>query len=515
MQKSMLVDASGNPFYQSQGGTYYSAATRSHKRAKNLRGNHGGPNKALAGSLRTIQDRSKDAHRNNGLIRNGIEKLVSNEVGIGIKPRPEVEDSLRIEIMELWENFVETCSHDSDLGFYGMQEQAVRSRRACGEIFWRYRFRKTSDKYSTPFTLQALDSVYCPTNYSTVKGREEVKNGIATNRSGKITAYYMHRTNPSEPSNLLQPREDYVRVPANRIIHHFIPTWPGQLRGEPDTVAALIRATTLESYDDAELIRKETRAPFTGAVTMDSTGDDWEFNPITGEPMHEDSISGALSGDVEAGTLMQMMPGEKVEMFSGDDGGNNYESYMRMQHIQIAASLAGLPVELLTGNYKDITDRSLRAVFNQFYRYIEQIQAHYTVRQLCRRVYEMFLDMHVLRGNLNIPDYVENRHKYVKCRWVPHAWPYLHPEQDIRATVMAIDADLESHDEATIRRGRDPDKVSTQNAEAEARTIKAREKAGLTKDKKMKVLPGIFSEEETQSQEQQQEQPLEEQTNAD
>lgn len=476
-----------NPFVAS-GRSHYESATRRDKRTKNWYAPPAGMNSILAGSLRALQDRSRAAHRNSPYIRNGIEKLVSNEVGTGIRPYPEVEsDDLRDEIRELWEDWTGECDADGNLNFYGFQEQVVRARRLSGEVFIRFRPRRIEDGMSVPLQLQALDSVYCPVDLSRkLDGGRQIKNGKLMNALGRVSAYYMYRSHPYEIDHFDFNLGDYAQIPANLVIHHFVPTHPGQLRGEPDAAASLLRDKTLQSYDDAELIRKETRAPFTGILTRNiESEEEWRYDPITGEPLASDE-DGDPTMKVTAGTILQGLPGDQFELFKSDEGSSNYEPYMMQQLASVAAGLSGIPMEIMTGRYKDVNDRLVRAILNEFHRSIEMVQDHYTIYQVCRRTYHQFMDMAVLTGALegvSIEDYRQNRRKYLRCRWLPHAWPYVHPEQDINATIKAIDNDLDSRDDAILRRGRDPVRVTESNAKSDARIRRQRVENQLPAEK--------------------------------
>lgn len=482
MEQSKIVGMDGKPFVIGDNGrTFYDSATLSKKRSKRWFSPATGPNSALKSNLRTIRSRSQAAYRNSPIINNGIEKLVSNEIGLGIRPYPQIDnEELREQIVELWEQWGDECDADGVLNIYGLQEQMCRARRTAGEVFSRFRFRRPEDGLSVPLQLQVIEADFCPHDLSRIADNgNEVKSGIEFNRIGQRRAYWMHTHHPYEAELLRTFVTDYVQIPAQNIIHHYIPTRPGQLRGEPDVTQSLLKSHTLESYDDAELLRKETRAPFTGAIYREmTTEDDHKFDPISGQPLDPDEAD-MPAMNVESGSMLELLPGEKIELFDGDQGDPIYQAYMRQQLIAIAAGLSGIPYEILTGDYKDVNDRLIRAIMNQFYRQIEMIQDHYTIFQVCKRIWAMFMDMAVLSGALVIPDYGRNRRKYLKCDWQPTAWPYVHPEQDINAAVKAIEANLDSVDDVLMRRGKDPRKVARNQARAEQRVIKERTEHGL------------------------------------
>ncbi|UYM16257.1 phage portal protein [Endozoicomonas euniceicola] len=80
---------------------------------------------------------------------------------------------------------------------------------------------------------------------------------------------------------------------------------------------------------------------------------------------------------------------------------------MRQQLMAVATGI-GLPFELLTGDMKGVSDRALRLIINEFRRRIQQIQHNQIVFQLCRPVWQRWMDLAVVSGALTVPDYAFN-----------------------------------------------------------------------------------------------------------
>lgn len=259
-----------------------------------------------------------------------------------------------------------------------------------------------------------------------------------------------------------------VRVPASMVIHHYLPTRPGQIRGEPDSIQALLKAYTFDSYDDAELTRKQTRAPYTGFLGREAYDEtDYLYDPFTGALKNEDS-SGVVQIAAEPGTVLTGLPGEALTLFDGDDTGQGYADFMRQQLLGIAAGL-GLPYELLTGDWSKVNDRLVRAILNEYRREIEACQDQLTTYQICNGVWSWWFDAAVASGKLVIPGYAKNREEVQAVEWRPQAWPYVSPESDVKAKIKAIDADLSSLDAEVAKTGWDAEDIQKQNVEAQKR----------------------------------------------
>src|SRR5690606_15779858 len=126
--------------------------------------------------------------------------------------------------------------------------------------------------------------------------------------------------------------------------------------------------------------------------------------------------------------------------------GDTYVDFMRQQLMASAAGIE-LPYELLTGDMADISDRVLRVLLNEFRRRIEQLQFGVYVFQLCRPVRAAWLDAAWLAGAIQLPDYQAKRRDYLRTRWVPQGWAYMHPVQDVQGKLLEIKGGLASRSE--------------------------------------------------------------------
>jgi lambda family phage portal protein len=435
----------------------YDAASQG-RRLKDWAPGSPGPTRAVVGQMSTVRARSRDAGRNNGWIANGVRNWVSNEVGAGIKPRSKAPDAaFAAEANRLWEEeFAPVADYDETLDAYGLMALAVRSRKEAGEVFVRIRHLGLHSGAPVPVQFQLIESEQVPHTHSMQYGESEIVAGVEFDGAGRRLQYWMYRRHPCD----LSPNGmELVPVPASEVIHHFAPLRPGQVRGVAETVQALIKARDFDEYDDAELTRKKTRANYTGAITRQSYDDsDFQFDPFTGEPLEGGA---APMVNIEPGTFPALLPGEEIKLFDADQGGA-YGEFMRQQLMGVAASL-GIPYELLSGDMRNVNDRILRALLNEYRRLIEQAQWLYTIPQLCQRMWEAFIDAAVLAGRLKARDYATRRSAYLACDWRPHAWRYLHPVQDAQGELMLIKGGLSSRAAAAAERGYDVEDIDRQN----------------------------------------------------
>ena len=432
-----------------------------------------GINSNLNGALPQLRNRSRAGHRNMPLIRSAIEKKVTNEIGIGITPRAKTDNAeLNKRINALWDQSSEQFDPEGLLDIYGMQAQIARARRLSGECFIRVRYRSSASGLVVPIQFQVLEADFVPLDYNdNLSNGNRIIAGIEFNRRGQRVAYHMHREHPGEMYNYTASLANLIRVPASEVAHHFNPLHPRQIRGEPDSAAGLVKAITFDSYDDAELTRKQTRAPYTGSIYRDefdaNDEDNWLFDPISGEA-YEDTGGAFGNAQVEAGTMLELRPGEKIDLFKGDDTGQGYTDFMRWQSL-MQASAQELPYELLTGDWEKVNDRLVRAILNEFRRKIQMDQWHLMIPQVLKFVRKHWLNRAVLAGAISLPGYANRMTQYHQHTWCPHGWPYINPNIDIEAKINAIDADLLAHEDAVAEQGEDLTDIQDRNKKARER----------------------------------------------
>ena len=420
-------------------------------------------------ALPALRKRSKAAVRNNPWAASGIGKRVSSLIGSGITPRAQIKDAaLRSAINELWSDWTDESDADNLTDFYGQQALIARMVEESGECFVRLRRRRTEDGLVVPLQLQILPPEFVPLDRNFVTRRGNVvRTGIEFDPLGRRVAYWMWRNHPGDARAMGTSYNTLSRIPASEVLHIFEPLEGGQLRGIPRLAPVLLRLKSLDSYDDAVLFRQEVSNLFAGFITKPRSEGQEPIDPLTGKPIKADTDGTPLAA-MEPGTMQELMEGEEVTFSDPPSAGDTYVEFMRQQLMAAAAGIE-LPYELLTGDMTDISDRVLRVLLNEFRRRIEQLQFSVYVYQLCRPVRAAWLDTAWLSGAIDLPDYSSKRRDYLRTRWVPQGWAYMHPVQDVQGKLLEIKGGLASRSEHALRGGYDAEVIDQENADDNAR----------------------------------------------
>lgn len=477
-----IVDTGGRPLRQMSRTTHNVAASRG-KRSTVMSGKSSGPNTAVNPELPTVRNRARDAVRNSPYIGNALRALVKHEIGTGISCKFLVEDeSIQKQLADAWKESLPNMYSDGIGHFYAGQRLGSRGRNESGEVFLRRRRRTARTMTGVPMQIQLLESDLLDTTYNVeLTNNNYVRAGIELNSRGDRVAYHFFKEHPNDLRGSFSSNAERVRILAKDVVHHYIPMRPGQLRGMPIHASALFKNANLEAYDDYELERKKNHASFTGTIEREARYDSKgiQIDPLTGD--YFDADQEIPDVNFTAGVITQLGDGETLKLFDAEKGGEFYADYMRQQLMAISSSF-GVPYELVTGDWKEVNDRILRAILNDFQREVEAIQEIYLITQLCQSTLAWWMDAGVLSGRLNLPDYATRRAEYLNVDWRPQGWAYVHPLQDAQAAKLRIETDLSTHEKEARKHNVDSESALEENVEHMAK------KQTLMKEKGVEIV---------------------------
>lgn len=460
----------------------YDAAGGSGRRSRSWRVGSWGPNAAITYALDELRRKSRDQARKNPYAGAAIDRLVDNIVGTGIVPRSiaarsvaglSPEDAARIEAEDaafrdhLQRLFLAWTDEADSIGaydFYGLQALAVTGMVEGGETFTRLRTRLPSDGLTVPFQLQVLEGDHC--DHLKTDGTSRIRQGIQFSEIGRRTGYWLRREHPGDGSITGRGFEE-VLVPASDICHLYRARRPGQDRGEPWLARALRTLYELDQYLDAELVRKKNAARLVAFVkkTLDADDEELPGAGVLGSGPAEDDGIGVV--EMEPGTVQVLAEGEDVTMSDPADVGPTFEPFVREAKRGVAAAV-GLLYEALSGDYSQLNDRTLRAALNDFRRAVERWQHHLVVHQWCRPIWRRWIDLALLAGALRLPEGMTHQQAYA-VEWVPQAWPYIHPVQDVEGRQKEVQAGFTTRTRIVAQGGYDAERVDAENASDNAR----------------------------------------------
>lgn len=432
-----------------------------------------GPNVALVG-LETLRSRAYDSARNDWASESGAQKWATALIGIGITPRFKRITNLnrRKEITDLFVAHSRMIDADCVLDFFGQQTLVVRSWFVGGEVFARRRSRFLDEGLPLPFQVQLLEADMCPLldtdSFEGLPLTNKIRSGIEINKRGKRVAYWFYKEHPNDASSGIINTDSsaYIRVAASEVTHVFEQKRPGQMRGVSELAVILARLRETGDYEDAVLTRQKIANLFVAFIkrTLPSMDpNDPVFGALTGAaaqfaqpatPVGDDAAAGQPLLPMSPGLMQELEDGQSVEFANPPEAGTNYSDYLRTQTLGTSAAL-GLPYELHSGDIREVSDRTLRVIINEFRRLAQQRQWQMVIPMFCQRVIDWFADAAFITGAIT-----QEELPLIKlCEHSPHGWEYIHPVQDPQGKKIEVDAGFRSRSSVIGERGDDADQV--------------------------------------------------------
>ncbi|MDO8606859.1 MAG: phage portal protein, partial [Phaeospirillum sp.] len=168
-----------------------------------------------------------------------------------------------------------------------------------------------------------------------------------------------------------------------------------------------------------ELERKKIAAMYAMFVISPAPADVIDMVPA-------DDGSGDRIVEVQPGQVVPLEPGEQIQTSAPADVGGSYEPFEYRTLLQISAA-TGIPYAYLSNDMLKANYSNSRMALLEFRRRVEAWQHSVMVHQMCRVVWQRWMDVAVLSGALDIPGYERNRASFIACSWLPPKWDWVDP----------------------------------------------------------------------------------------
>lgn len=409
------------------------------------------------GGIAVLRARSRELVRNNPHARKAIASLVNNCVGNGIQIRAKTQDEgLNKRINKLfYGEFAKRCDVEGHYHLAGLQKVAMRAFFEGGEAVLLRRPQPSSSGLKVPVQYQVVEGDFIDHNKNLLLddgGR--IVQGVETGRDNRRRAYWMFSDHPGDAPFIRYGSLTAQRVPADGVIHLYEKERPGQTRGVAWLYAAMVKLKELETYEEAELVRKRLEACFAGFVVNPEAMAD----PATGEVQVTPGITD-LSGNkveaVEPGMLTYLRGGSDIK-FASPTAAPGYADYKRSQLHSVSAG-ALITYELLTGDLSHVNYSSIRAGMLEYRRLMSALQWSTVIPVMLEPVWRDFIDFAVAAGELPADTPYD-------ATYAPPVFESVDPLKDNLAAQMAVRSLFQSQPDAIAEQGYDPDEVLEEQA---------------------------------------------------
>lgn len=336
----------------------------------------------------------------------------------------------------------ENCTVEKKISFDESLSLAVGNWAPDGEIL--IRLYRGPAMGPMGFRIQILDADLLDENWNRTT-EPVIKRGVEYDQFGAPVAYHLWTKHPQDASM----ERERVRVPAEDIIHAFIPTRPGQGRGIPHGAAVMLTMDMLSAYLENELVASRIESAKMGAIE-----DADPANPTTRSP---DAGPAQIPASADPGALMDLRgTGAKLSLWDPQHPNSASPEFTKLMSRMIAIGL-GTSYPSLTGDYSDTTYSSSKIGLRPEQDHWARLQG-FIVVHVCDRIYREGLKMALLNQQLRgINDYDIKR--WTTVCWQPRGFQSPDPLKDIQADLIEVAAGVKTLTMVAAERGRDLEEV--------------------------------------------------------
>ena len=448
------------------------------------------------GRLRTL---SRDAYRNQPLVKGGIDTIRYNVIGGGLvlqsQPNNEIlgiseeeasnwAKDVEFKFSKMWADS-KNCDAERTKSFGELQSVALYSAMLSGDVCALLPYIDRGSTFSLSVQLIEADKLSNP-NYrlDTVK----TAGGITVGEYGEPQIYHFSKNHPGA----ILKKNEWVDIPAfgeksgrRNVIHLFEMTRPNSRRGVPILAPVLESLKVLSEYTTAEL----EAALISGLYTVFVKTENGELP----EPMMDNTtpnMDDPRNIELSPGLIVGLEKGESIDTANPGRPNQAFDGFIMSIIKQIGAALQ-VPYELLVKHFASSYSASRAALLEAWKAF--KTRRQWFARNFCQPIYEEWLYEAVLTGVIKAPGFLEDekiRTAYCVATWNGPTPGQLDPTKETEAALARVEAGFSTRTkEAAEMNGTDFE----QNAITAKRENQLIAEAGLKKidNSKMETVQGV------------------------
>jgi len=400
---------------------------------------------------RTLVARSREQSENNDHARKFLQLCVDNVIGpngvelqAGIKDPSGTPDTLASKaIEEAFDLFSKkgTFEITGTMSRAMVERLVIRTVAKDGEVF---AIKVRGDKSLGGYCLQLADPMLVhPQHFEPLQNGNHIRHGIEFTPEGRPVAYYFQEYDERQIGYVQMTWKSAKRIPAEDVIHLFIPEMVGQKRGLPWMRTALWKMRMLAGFEDSAVVNARIGAAKMGFFRDPNNEDDQE--PIT--------------MDAEPGVFEDIGNREFIP-FNPQFPSGDFDPFCKAMLRSIAAGLGvsynNLANDLTSVNFSSIRQGALDE--REVWKGLQQ----WFIDGWSWPVYEGWLQIGLLSGKLQVagkPLKFERLDKYKAVSWQGRRWGWIDPQAEMSANQIALALNLTSASAIIRDSGRDPEDV--------------------------------------------------------
>ena len=414
------------------------------------------PDEEVKAALKVMRNRCRDLSRNNEYARRFITLSKTNIIGdrgvtLQVKARNDNGsfDLIGNDIIENgWKNWgrLGTCTVDGRMTWVDAQRLFVECLMRDGEVL----VRLVDYPNEFGFAIEFIEPDLLDEEYNTeLTNGNRIRMGVELDKFNRPVAYHLVTKHPGDSSQLTLSATR-VRIPANKMLHCYLPERAQQTRGVSPMSSAIVGLKMLHGYREAELIAARTAASKMGIITTPMgesfVGDDTE-NGVT--PII----------DAEPGTFHTLPAGYDIKMF---DPAHPTSAFADFEKAVLRGIASGLGVSY-TSLANDLTETSYSSIRQGALEDRDgwKVLQEFTISHFVEPVYRAWLIRAMESKVINIP--TARFYKFANATtFRARGFQWVDPLKEINASVVGLQNGILSMQDVANNYGRDIEELFSQ-----------------------------------------------------
>lgn len=435
--------------------------SRTHRAARESRG----PNQPVGEAAKSLREQIRHLEQNTDIVNGALDVLVSNTVGLGIRPEfalkrrdGTLHEEANQTLAALWTEWARHPEVTGELDEFAAQRLTARSLYRDGEVFMQHITGDTPTlKHNTKvlYSYELIDADMVPIDAPIGSRLDSVLQGVALNDWGRPTGYYVFRNIPNDVlrgnRSTATLTAEAKLVAAADMTHLKIARRIRQVRGVSIFASVLRRLADIEEIDETERVAARIAAAMSAYIRK---GEPLAYQtPADGRAKRELQFEpGMVFDDLE--------PGEDVGTIVSNRP-NNALIPFRAEQLRSGAGGIGVSYSSLSKNYNGTYSAQRQEMVEQ--RVIYGTMWSYFVERCERPKHKRFVDTVLLQPKLFRFDDIAPD-SYYDCQFSQPAMPWIQPLQEANAWQALYDLGVTTKSDIIRSRGQEPREVAAQRA---------------------------------------------------
>jgi len=420
----------------------------------------GSINADLDGNISILRARARQLCQNNEFGRRFLGLLAGNVIGKtgptlqlrALDPKGQLDTAANSVIETAYAQWTRRCDVRGLLSLAQIQQISIKGAARDGEALIRL-VRGREQPNGLGLQLLEADRLDDQLNRTLTSGNI-IRQGVECDSLLRPVAYWIKSSHPGDTMANHIHGAGTDRVPADQILHIYLPERAEQVRGYTWFHAVLLRMQMLHAYQEAAVVAARVGAAKMGVFTRKDGA-----NGALAQMAEGTGPTGIPQLSAEAGEFFELPEGYSLESWDPEYPHANFDSFLKACFGGVATGL-DVATHNLTGDMTQVNYSSARIAELSERDHWELLQ-EWWINTVSQVIFRNWLESALIRGEIRFPQSgkalpADKLQKFTEAaRFQGRRWQWVDPVKDIEAAEREVALGIRSRTEIAASRGRE------------------------------------------------------------